>query len=257
MKKLILAVVLFSLISMPVYAMNIGLGVKPSVVDVYLNKGNEKTFVPVTFFNQGDTNATYFLEVSPSLKDYMYYDCAKYPEYYNEYYCNGKTYQVPKNTTKNNGIDVKILFLKKNNFDIDFEGWIDISGIPNVANYTKPIGQVGIKQQIRMRILIHQTSSPTTSTTTTTVPINMTNTTTTTIHSMIIEETNALAVTTTIPTTTTTVIAEKDKVSYMGAYILGGSGVALAGYFIISHFWQKKAFVSEKTDDKPKDDEMI
>jgi hypothetical protein len=163
----------------PAFAAQVGIGVEPTVVDVYMDNNNQRTYLPVKLFNPSDQGMIFRLEAENALKPYLYLSCDPYENV--SYWCESREYILAANTPKANAIISKILFVRNAGLDADFESAIYVIGRSAVSIN----GTVGITPRVMIRITMHQatvvntTTTTTASTTTTTIPITTTTTTTT------------------------------------------------------------------------------
>jgi hypothetical protein len=153
-KKLILVCILFLLLlALPTFSAQLGIGVEPTIVDVYLSDSNRLTYVPFKLSNpSADADDMYTLEINEELKDYVHFNCSSYTEYW----CEGKQIFVPKNTPRLNGVVLKVLFEKKTSEAANFTSFMTFSANPIING----AGNVALKPQIQVKVNIHQTFSP-------------------------------------------------------------------------------------------------
>lgn len=200
----VLALALYLIV--PVLAVQVGIGVDPTIVDVYLSNVNQQTYVPVKLSNPSDQNMIFTLSAKDDLKPYLNLAC------YQDYWCESREYPVAANTSKANAIIVKALFERNAGHDAVFESAIYVIGRSALSIN----GTVGITPRIMIRVTLHQSSvvATTTTVTVTTVPqitattmpvLPDSNPTTTTTLKKVMVVPVSLATTTTATTTTTAI----------------------------------------------------
>jgi len=150
-KKIVLIVLMFLfLLALPTFSAQMGIGVEPTIVSVYLSDSNRLTYVPFKLSNPSATiDDIYTLEIDSNLRSYIHSECDM-----PEYWCAGKQIFVPINTPRQNGTILKVLFEKKTSEAADFTSYMIFSANPQTSG-----GMVALKPEIQVKVIIHQTAS--------------------------------------------------------------------------------------------------
>jgi hypothetical protein len=150
-KKMILIVLFFVLLALPTFAAQIGVGVEPTIVDVYLSDSNRLTYVPFKLSNPSlEIDDMYTMEFDSNLTNFIHSECDM-----PDYWCTAKQIFVPKNTLRVDGVVLKVLFEKKTSEAVNFTSYITFSANPVISGS----GNVALKPQIQVKVNIHQDSS--------------------------------------------------------------------------------------------------
>lgn len=148
--------ILLILLTPTVLAGTIAIGVEPTIIDVYLNNDNKKTYVPMKFYNPSDTPMNFTVEINDDLKQFMHYDCKE--STYSDYWCEGRSYRIEPHTDRLTSPQiVKILFLRKSDEEINLTSSIRIFAQPITGNVPST---VAIRPSISVKVSIYQTKSP-------------------------------------------------------------------------------------------------
>lgn len=229
-----------------VYAGQMGIGVEPTIVDVYLNNENSMTVLPIKVSNPSEQDMIFQFSIDAELDGYIEQDCV-----HNYYWCNEDEYFVPAHTELKDGTVVNILFKMNGDEPAEFESGIYIQGKPTEL----PEGMIVVTPRIKVRTTVHQTILPTTTTTTTTtVPasnggdsgsIVITHETTTTTTTLPEGSSDAVIVINPDRSSTTTTIDKEEEVAESGIVpiIIVIIVIGVAGGLGLYYFKDKLIFV--------------
>lgn len=147
-------------------AQTFGIGVSPTLVNITAVYG-QNTTVPFYFWNEGDTDAMFTIDIEQSLLDYM--DIGN-PDYF-----HGENFTVGNKTTVSTGVVKEMLFRGKIDERIGkFQTGLTVYGSPIGLNNS---GTITMRRGIYVMMFVENYPAPATSTTTTTaVPAQATTT---------------------------------------------------------------------------------
>lgn len=216
------------------YAQQMGIGVEPTIVDIYLSKDNDRTYLPIRVWNPSNQDMVFKLSIEENLRDYVQYDCLGY------YWCEKDEYYVPAYTEKHEATEVSVLFVKKTDEEAEFESAIYVQGRPT----EQPEGMIILTPRIMIRTTIHQTATPTTTTTVYTGSAESSSsieipdaTTTTTMPDVLLDGETIIS-----PATTTTTIESEEIVpqqSGMNPFFIVGVIVIVVVSAVVIYVWKE------------------
>lgn len=148
----------FTILPTIILSQKITIGVEPSVVDLYLSKGQRK-YLELKLFNpHGEVDANYWIALDSILSDFVNNDC------YQDYWCSERNeIVVEKGSTKEEGYTVtKILF---EGIDRSFEGEGSLFVYAKPRGVEEEEGMLKVQPRVKVRVNIHNSKEMTKMTT--------------------------------------------------------------------------------------------